>query len=64
LNLAKLPIPYINSFVLFYVASRLLYNLIYYLQAGFVMDTTRTVVYVGGMVSCLWVIWQSAVAYA
>jgi uncharacterized MAPEG superfamily protein len=60
-NYAKLPIPYVNSFAAFYVVHRLVYDLLYYFQVGFISDSLRTGVFLGGMASCLWMLVQAAV---
>ena len=38
----RLPIPYLNSFALAYTGSRVLYNIVYYNQIGFMSDSART----------------------
>lgn len=40
--MVHLPIPYLNSFALAYTVSRVLYNIVYYNQVGFMSDSART----------------------
>lgn len=41
-HMVHLPIPYLNSFALAYTVSRVLYNIVYYNQVGFMSDSART----------------------
>ncbi|KAI5449071.1 hypothetical protein NCC49_005342 [Naganishia albida] len=59
-NATHLPTPFLNSFALAYTASRVLYNLVYYNQIGFFSDSARTGIYVGGLISCLYVLAKCA----
>lgn len=46
-HMVHLPIPYLNSFALAYTLSRVLYNIVYYNQIGFMTDSARTRKFVG-----------------
>ncbi|CCG82564.1 Predicted protein [Taphrina deformans PYCC 5710] len=52
-NVARVPVSTVNSLSLFYLASRVVYNLLYINTESLPISNVRSVVFVGGIVSIM-----------
>jgi uncharacterized MAPEG superfamily protein len=59
-NFARLPARTMSIFSLGYVASRVLFNYVYFTQRSTTAGNVRTATYFAGLLSSLWVIVKSA----
>ncbi|KAK4051629.1 hypothetical protein OIV83_002769 [Microbotryomycetes sp. JL201] len=63
-NAARLPAPLINKFITVYLASRVVYNLLYIQTTRQKYTGIRSVVYVGGIATCSYIMYRAAQVWA
>ncbi|KAM0789705.1 hypothetical protein ACM66B_006564 [Microbotryomycetes sp. NB124-2] len=63
-NAARLPVAFINKFITIYLASRVVYNILYIQTTRQKYTGIRSMVYVSGIATCSYVLYRAAQVWA